>query len=112
LFALMNRVRMQALAPASRLQGALQRVPQDGAVAVAGLRDPGWLDGVVREMSALLEAYVTTGEDDGRQRETAVRGRLETVLRDLHDGVLICTLDHQVLLYNRPRAGDPAPHRR
>lgn len=100
LVSLMNRVRMQALAPASRLQGALQRVPQDGAVAVAGLRDPGWLDGVVREMSALLEAYVTTGEDDGRQRETAVRGRLETVLRDLHDGVLICTLDHQVMLYN------------
>ena len=29
------------------------------------------------------------------------KARLETLLRDLHEGVLICNLDHQVLLYNK-----------
>lgn len=29
------------------------------------------------------------------------RARLETVLRDLNEGVIVCNLDHQVLLYNR-----------
>ena len=29
------------------------------------------------------------------------RLRLETVLRDLNEGVIVCNLDHQVLLYNR-----------
>lgn len=100
LFVLMNRVRARALMPAQRLQGALARVPQEGVAAVAGLRDPGLLTDVVREVSALLEAHLSFGQDDAKQRESAVRARLETVLRDLHDGVLICTLDHQVLLYN------------
>jgi DNA polymerase-3 subunit epsilon len=100
LFALMNKVQATALAPAQRLQGALARVPEEGATAVSGLRDPGLLSGVVREVSQLLETHLSSGQDDAKQRETAVRGRLETVLRDLHDGVLICTLEHQVLLYN------------
>lgn len=100
LFALMNKVQATALSPAQRLQGALARVPDEGATAVSGLRDPGLLSGVVREVSQLLETHLSSGQDDAKQRETAVRGRLETVLRDLHDGVLICTLEHQVLLYN------------
>ncbi len=29
------------------------------------------------------------------------RSRLEAVLRDLHEGVMICNLDHQILLYNQ-----------
>ena len=29
------------------------------------------------------------------------KGRLEAVLRDLQEAVLICTLDHKILLYNR-----------
>ncbi|MGI9383268.1 MAG: exonuclease domain-containing protein [Methyloligellaceae bacterium] len=33
------------------------------------------------------------------------RARLETVLRDLHEGVLICNLNHQILLYNRHALG-------
>ncbi|MBO6673571.1 MAG: PAS domain-containing protein [Rhizobiales bacterium] len=101
LFACMAKVKSTALAPATRLQTALRRVPDEGVAAVSGLRDPGLLGGVVREVSALLEAYLPSGQDDAKERETVVRGRLETVLRDLHDGVLICTLDHQVLLYNR-----------
>jgi DNA polymerase-3 subunit epsilon len=101
LFTCMAKVKSTALMPVSRLQTALRRVPDQGVAAVSGLRDPGVLGGVVREVSALLEAYLPSAQDDAKARETAVRGRLETVLRDLHDGVLICTLNHQVLLYNR-----------
>ena len=28
------------------------------------------------------------------------KNQLESVLRDLHEGVIVCTLDHQILLYN------------
>ena len=31
----------------------------------------------------------------------AQKDRLEIILRDLHEGVLICNLDHQILLYNQ-----------
>jgi hypothetical protein len=92
LFTCMAKVKSTALMPVSRLQTALRRVPDQGVAAVSGLRDPGVLGGVVREVSALLEAYLPSAQDDAKARETAVRGRLETVLRDLHDGVLICTL--------------------
>lgn len=96
----MNKVEGAAFAPARRLQAALGQVAEQGVAAVSGLRDPGALGGVVREVSTLLEEHLSLGKDDAKQRESVVRTRLETVLRDLHDGVLICTLDHQVLLYN------------
>lgn len=99
-FVTMNKVQKLAFSPAVRLHEALKRVPDDGVAAVSGLRDPGALAGVVREASALLEGHLAGVGDDASARETQLRGRLETVLRDLHDGVLICTLDHQVLLYN------------
>lgn len=100
LFALMRQMNAKLLAPAARLQTAFSRVAEEGPAAVAGLRDPGFLTGLVREASQLLEGQGVAKDDEANARESAVRGRLETVLRDLHDGVLICTLDHQVLLYN------------
>ncbi len=42
--------------------------------------------------SRIMEA---TAEAEGQ------RARLETVLRDLQEGVLICNLDHEILLYNQ-----------
>jgi DNA polymerase-3 subunit epsilon len=100
LVALMRQMNAKLLAPVARLQTAFARVPEEGPAAIAGLRDPGFLTGLVREASQLLEGQSAGGSSEASARETAVRGRLETVLRDLHDGVLICTLDHQVLLYN------------
>lgn len=100
LFALMRQMNAKLLAPAARLQTAFSRVAEEGPAAVAGMRDPGFLTGLVREASQLLEGQDVAKGDEASARESAVRGRLETVLRDLHDGVLICTLDHQVLLYN------------
>ena len=101
LFFQMRRAETMVVQPAQRLQSALTRVPDEGLAAVTGLRDPGVLSGVVREASALLERYVHERDEDPGAREAIVRTRLETVLRDLHDGVMICTLDHQVLLYNK-----------
>ena len=97
----MRKVQMAVALPVERLQSALSRVPEEGLAAITGLRDPGVLSGVVREASALLERYVRDDDEEPGAREAILRGRLETVLRDLHDGVMICTLDHQVLLYNR-----------
>lgn len=100
LIALMRQMNTKLLAPAARLQAAFSRVADEGPAAVAGVRDPGLLAGLVREASQLLEGHGAAAQDEASVRESVVRGRLETVLRDLHDGVLICTLDHQVLLYN------------
>lgn len=51
------------------------------------------LDSARREVDAAVAAATAEAERERRH--------LEAVLRDLHDGVVICTLDHEVLLYNR-----------
>lgn len=51
----------------------------------------------LRELKGDVEAKVVEAT---REVETQ-RSRLETVLRDLNEGVLVCDLDHRVLLYNR-----------
>ncbi|AWK87938.1 exonuclease [Azospirillum thermophilum] len=38
---------------------------------------------------------------DSTARAEEQKGRLAAVLRDLHEGVLVCNLKHQILLYNR-----------
>jgi len=38
---------------------------------------------------------------DASRRAESEKGQLETVLRDLHEGVIVCNLNHQILLYNR-----------
>lgn len=64
----------------------------------------GGLGPVVKEIS---EALVKARSDVEAKVEEAVseaerqRRRLEAVLRDLDQGVMICTLDHKTLLYNR-----------
>ncbi|MEM1288587.1 MAG: exonuclease domain-containing protein [Pseudomonadota bacterium] len=101
IIALKSRVEQSLYKPAKRLEEALSAVPERGVSHLSGMREPGMLVGVIREASALFDARTNLSSDDALAREAAVRGRLETVLRDLHDGVLICTLDHQVLLYNK-----------
>jgi hypothetical protein len=85
LFACMAKVKSTALVPANRLQTALRRVPEEGVAAVSGLRDPGfsaaWCVRSARCWKPMCPAARTMpAARDG------VRGRLETVLRDLHDG--------------------------
>ncbi|MBI2978448.1 MAG: PAS domain-containing protein, partial [Rhodospirillales bacterium] len=38
---------------------------------------------------------------EASRRAESEKGQLETILRDLHEGVIVCNLNHQVLLYNR-----------
>ena len=64
----------------------------------------GLLAPAAREMAAALaKARSEVGAEVARATRLAEeqRGRLETVLRDLHEGVLICNLNHEILLYNR-----------
>ncbi|MBV6658598.1 MAG: PAS domain-containing protein [Devosiaceae bacterium] len=96
-----SRLARQVDEASSRVTSALAAVPEDGVAPVAGLTEPGVFAGVIREISTLLADHAEVSSGDRSARETAVRTRLETVLRDLHDGVLICTLDHQLLMYNR-----------
>ncbi len=67
--------------------------------------------GQIRELVAAAQETTLALKDARGQVASAVaraiqmadeqKGRLEAVLRDLHEGVLICNLDHQVLLYNK-----------
>ncbi|MCH9806137.1 MAG: exonuclease [Alphaproteobacteria bacterium] len=64
----------------------------------------GILGPTIREAS---DAMRTLRENVDAKVEAATQSldrqrlRLETVLRDLNEGVIVCNLDHQVLLYNR-----------
>lgn len=64
----------------------------------------GVLGPAVREASETMRRLRS---DIGKEVEAATKSleeervRLETVLRDLNEGVIVCDLDHRVLLYNR-----------
>ncbi len=64
----------------------------------------GVLGPTVREASETMKRLRS---DIGKEVEAATKSldeervRLETVLRDLNEGVIVCDLDHRVLLYNR-----------
>lgn len=48
-----------------------------------------------------LRSDVDAKVEEATQSLERQRQRLETVLRDLNEGVVVCNLDHQVLLYNQ-----------
>ena len=58
---------------------------------------------VDQAMSALTKARTEVSEEVQSATEDAnrLKRRLETVLRDLQEGVVICRLDHTILLYNK-----------
>ncbi len=91
----------------------IERIARDARAAATGggttvaadkARYLGLLAPAARDVvQALAAARTETAETVARATEEAARRRrqLETVLRDLEQGVLICTLDHKILLYNR-----------
>lgn len=64
--------------------GGLSSVASDIAHALAQTR---------RDVNALIAQATENMEEQ--------KGRLEAILRDLHQGVVICNLNHEVLLYNQ-----------
>lgn len=54
-------------------------------------------------VAALVEARgrVAHVVAEATARAEELTGRLEAILRDLHEGVVVCNLNHQILLYNR-----------
>ncbi len=67
----------------------------------------GFLAPAVAEVTAALErARAETEQRVAEATEAAdrERARLEAVLRDLTEGVIICNLDHEILLYNQRAA--------
>ena len=79
-------------------------------------------DGQVPELGEAALGLVTALKESREQVEAAIanatqltneqKGRLETILRELHEGVLICNLDNQVAALQQARTGDPACFRR
>ncbi|MDH3661956.1 MAG: hypothetical protein OEU92_18325, partial [Alphaproteobacteria bacterium] len=55
----------------------------------------------VAEALSKARSDVDQAVQDATQEVEQQKGRLEAVLRDLQEAVLICTLDHKILLYNR-----------
>jgi len=59
-------------------------------------------DAVLEAISALMHERerLRIAVDEETHGITAEKDRLEAVLRDLHEGVIICNLNHHILLYN------------
>ncbi|TVQ54807.1 MAG: PAS domain-containing protein [Rhodobacteraceae bacterium] len=91
----------------------IERIARDARAAAFGkastvrtdsARYLGLLAPAARDVvGALTEARAETDEAVRHAVAEAARRRrqLETILRDLDQGMLICTLDHKILLYNR-----------
>lgn len=64
------------------------------------------LDGLPAAVNELIRqlGITRTGINEAIEKATASleqqKTQLETVLLDLHEGVIVCTLDHRILLYN------------
>ena len=68
----------------------------------------GELPGAVAELANALTAGrrdMTKALASATRDTEAQKGRLEAILLDLSEGVVVCNLDHQILLYNRSAVG-------
>ncbi|MBM3526228.1 MAG: hypothetical protein FJX57_25030, partial [Alphaproteobacteria bacterium] len=104
-------LRVRVLQPIRRLAAETRFVAEaktDRAVMTAEDRWLAPLPKAVGLLAAALTAERTRRAADiaeSTQRIEEQKGRLETILRDLAEGVLICTLDHRVMLYNHAALG-------
>lgn len=53
------------------------------------------------DKAARAETALETAQAEAKRAEQAQRQRLEAVLRDLQEGLIVCNLNHQILLYNQ-----------
>ncbi len=104
-------VRTRMVLPLRRLAAEARFVAEARSDHALSAHAHPWLAPLPAAISRLGAALAQ--ERDRRAAEIAAatsrveeqKQRLETILRDLSEGVLICTLDHRVLLYNHAALG-------
>ncbi|MEZ5933877.1 MAG: exonuclease domain-containing protein [Alphaproteobacteria bacterium] len=93
--------------PIERLAGDLRAIAHGGASGEVDEKASvylGFLAPAARDIARALRQARSDVDQTVREATREVeqqKGRLEVVLRDLQEAVLICTLDHKILLYNR-----------
>lgn len=93
--------------PIERLAGDMRAIAHGRAVSQIDEPSARYLGFLVPAVRDVIEALADARSDVDKAVQEATRevelqkGRLEAVLRDLQEAVLICTLDHKILLYNR-----------
>jgi DNA polymerase-3 subunit epsilon len=60
---------------------------------------PGAVNELIRQLG-LARTSVNQAIDKATASIERQKNQLATILRDLHEGVIVCTLDHRILLYN------------
>lgn len=91
----------------TRFAQSLSRLDFEGAVEPAAAHTLGSLAEAVRDLGEKLrdmpdEMRKAVSNATARAEETRIR--LEAILFDLSEGVLVCNLEHQILLYNQAAA--------
>ncbi len=75
----------------------------DHAIEIEDEHRLGDLPDAVKELARHLNAVRRTVNEaviSATASTEAQKGQLEAILRDLHEGVVVCNLNHQILLYN------------
>ncbi|MCG7981670.1 MAG: PAS domain-containing protein [Candidatus Thiodiazotropha lotti] len=95
------------VAPINTLTSDLQTLTHTNAehgIETEPGRYLGLLAPAAREMAIALESAqkkVNQEIEEATRKVELQRTRLETTLRDLNEGVLVCNMNHKILLYNR-----------
>ena len=100
-------VEQRLVRPLSRLTSRLHTISRAGAeagVEIAGAHTLGPLHEAIKEASRELRtarSEVVKAMAIASARSEEQRGWLEAILRDLSEAVVVCNLEHRILLYNK-----------
>ncbi len=92
---------------AAALAAETQMVAEIGGDTAINPKRFAWLASVAHAVSLLGARFAAAQRETERAIATATerseeqKRRLEAILRDLSEGVLVCNLEHQILLYNQ-----------
>lgn len=93
--------------PVAALTREIETFAHSSAEGVFAAPEVHGLGGLPAALAALTESFSRSRHDTLRAMHAATASaeaqvaRLEAVLRDLSEGVIVCTLGHDILLYNR-----------
>jgi DNA polymerase-3 subunit epsilon len=95
------------LVPLLRLAAETRFIAEAKPDGEVHTRQFGWLAPLPEAITALARAYLGARRETEQSVAAATRrveeqkSRLEAILRDLSEGVVVCSLDHRILLYNQ-----------